>query len=72
MREAEDEEEEEEGEHTGFLTTHTRSFLWPESHLFFSLPLKPYSKTYNTATYERWKFFDNNLDQSLVNNNSGN
>ena len=21
-------------EHTGFLTTHTRSFLWPEPHLF--------------------------------------
>ena len=21
--------------HTGFLTTHTRSFLWPEPHLLF-------------------------------------
>ena len=29
----EDEEEKEE-EHTGFLTTHTRSFLWPEPHMF--------------------------------------
>ena len=31
----EEEEEEEKKEYTGFLITHTRSFLWPEPHLFF-------------------------------------
>ena len=32
--EREEEEEEKKEEYTGFLTTHTRSFLWPEPHLF--------------------------------------
>ena len=32
--EKERDDEEQEEEQTGFLTTHTRSFLWPEHHLF--------------------------------------
>ena len=32
-KERKEEEEEKKEEYTGFLTTHTRRFLWPEPHL---------------------------------------
>ena len=37
-------EEEKEEEYTGFLTTHTQRFLWPEPH-FFSYKKLTYKKT---------------------------
>ena len=64
-----EEEEEKEGEHTGFLTTHARSFLWPEPHLFFLYALIKYTGSTKFGFQPKLPYSDTLIANSMGNRN---